>query len=329
MQKTNIINSFYQLGQALLDIPQDIKEKAQIMNPWFTQTFIQLSANSWSEALSKEKIEEWLKDETCELREQTLGIIMAGNIPFVGLHDLLAGLAKGLKISAKLSSNDEVLMKFAIQKLIEFSPELENRINTEGKLNGIHYLIATGSNNSARYFEYYFKNVPSVIRKNRTSIAVLSGNENEESLKRLADDIYSYYGLGCRNVSHLILPRGFELRPLYEAYDVYMDHVNHHKYYNNYMYHKSILLMNLDKHYDNGFMLFQEKQEPHAPIATLNYHYYDSIDEVHNYLEQHKEQWQCVASDMLEIKQAVGLGQTQKPGLTDYADNINLLDFLS
>lgn len=329
MQKTNIINSFYQLGQALLDIPQDIKEKAQIMNPWFTQTFIQLSANSWSEALSKEKIEEWLKDETCELREQTLGIIMAGNIPFVGLHDLLAGLAKGLKISAKLSSNDEVLMKYAIQKLIEFSPELENRINTEGKLNGIHYLIATGSNNSARYFEYYFKDVPSVIRKNRTSIAVLSGNENEETLKRLADDIYSYYGLGCRNVSHLILPRGFELRPLYEAYDVYMDHVNHHKYYNNYMYHKSILLMNLDKHYDNGFMLFQEKQEPHAPIATLNYHYYDSIEEVHHYLEQHKEQWQCVASDMPELKQAVGLGQTQKPGLTDYADNINLLDFLS
>ncbi len=329
MQKTNIINSFYQLGQALLDIPQDIKEKAQIMNPWFTQTFIQLSANSWSDALSKDKIEEWLKDETCELREETLGVIMAGNIPFVGLHDLLAGLAKGLKVSIKLSSNDEVLMKYAIQKLIEFYPELENRINTEGRLNGIQYLIATGSNNSARYFEYYFKNVPSVIRKNRTSIAVLNGNENEESLKRLADDIYSYYGLGCRNVSHLILPRGFELRPLYEAYDVYMDHVNHHKYYNNYMYHKSILLMNLDKHYDNGFMLFQEKQEPHAPIATLNYHYYDHIDEVHSYLEQHKEQWQCVASDMPELSQAVGLGQTQKPGLTDYADNINLLDFLS
>ena len=149
------------------------------------------------------------------------------------------------------------------------------------------------------------------------------------SLKLLADDIYSYFGLGCRNVSHLILPRGFELRPLYEAYDVYMDHVNHHKYYNNYMYHKSILLMNLDKHYDNGFMLFQEKQEPHAPIATLNYHYYDHIDEVHSYLEQHKEQWQCVASDIPELSQAVALGQTQKPGLTDYADNINLLDFLS
>ena len=329
MQKSNIIDSFYQLGQALLNIPQEIKDKAQITNPWFTQTFIQLSANNWSEALSKDKIEEWLKNETCEMRDQTLGIIMAGNIPLVGLHDLLAGLAKGLKVSIKLSSNDEILMKFAIEKLIECSPELGNRINTEGKLNGIQYLIATGSNNSARYFEYYFKNVPAVIRKNRTSIAVLSGNEDGETLKRLADDIYTYFGLGCRNVSHLILPIGFELRPLYEAYDIYMDHVNHHKYYNNYMYHKSILLMNLDKHYDNGFMLFQEKQEPHAPIATLNYHYYEHIDEVHSYLEQHKEQWQCVASDIPELSQAVALGQTQKPGLTDYADNINLLNFLA
>jgi hypothetical protein len=317
------------LGQSLLNIPQETRDKAQIMNPWFTQNFIQLSANNWSEALSKPNIEEWLKNEPCELRDQTLGIIMAGNIPFVGLHDLLSGIAKGLKISIKLSSNDEILIKYAIKQLIDFCPELESRINTEGKLNGIQYLIATGSNNSARYFEYYFKNVPAVIRKNRTSIAVLNGNENEETLKLLADDIYSYYGLGCRNVSHLILPRGFELRPLYEAYDVYMDHVNHHKYYNNYMYHKSILLMNLDKHYDNGFMLFQEKPEPHAPIATLNYHYYDHIDEVHNYLEQHNEQWQCVASDMPELSQAVGLGQTQKPGLSDYADNINLLDFLS
>jgi hypothetical protein len=329
VQKTKIIESFYQLGQALLDIPQEIKDKAQIMNPWFTQTFIQLSANNWSNALSKANLESWLKNENSQMQDKTLGIIMAGNIPLVGLHDLLSGLAKGLKIAIKLSSSDEVLMKYAIEKLIEFYPELEERINTEGKLNGIQYLIATGSNNSARYFEYYFKNVPAVIRKNRTSIAVLNGNENEESLKLLADDIYSYYGLGCRNVSHLILPRGFELRPLYEAYDVYMDHVNHHKYYNNYMYHKSILLMNLDKHYDNGFMLFQEKQEPHAPIATLNYHYYDHIDEVHSYLEQHKEQWQCVASDIKELTQAIGLGQTQKPGLLDYADNINVLDFLS
>lgn len=329
MYKSNIIDSFYQLGQALLEIPEAIKEKAQIMNPWFSQSFIQLSANNWSDALSKENIEEWLKDENFELREQTLGIIMAGNIPLVGLHDLLSGIAKGLKVSIKCSSSDEVLMLYAIEKLIEFCPELKTRINTEGKLKGIQYLIATGSNNSARYFEYYFKDVAAVIRKNRTSIAVLSGNEDEAALKRLADDIYMYYGLGCRNVSHLILPKGFELRPLYEAYDVYMDHVNHHKYYNNYMYHKSILLMNLDKHYDNGFMLFQEKQEPHAPIATLNYHYYEHIDEVHTYIEQHKEQWQCIASNMSELKQAVGLGQTQKPGLSDYADNVNLLEFLS
>lgn len=329
MQKSNIIDSFYQLGLAMKHIPEAIREKAQIMNPWFTQTFIQLSAENWANALERDQIENWLQNERFELKEQKAGIIMAGNIPFVGLHDLLAVLAKGLKVTIKLSSNDEVLMNFAIKKLIEFSPELAMRIETEGKLKNIDYLIATGSNNSARYFEYYFKDVPALIRKNRTSVAVLSGQEDEAALKRLADDIYTYYGLGCRNVSHLILPRGFELRPLYEAYDVYMDHVNHHKYYNNYMYHKSILLMNLDKHYDNGFMLFQEKQGAHAPIATLNYHYYDHLDEVHQYLDAHKDQWQCVSSDMPELTQAIALGSTQKPGLSDYADNINLLEFLS
>ena len=301
VQNSAIIECLAHLGKSLRQIPEDIKAKAQIMNPWFTPNFIDLAAHNWSDALMENKIANWLKDENYQLREATAGIIMAGNIPFV-------------------------LMKFAIDKIIEAMPELSSRIQTEGKLNGIQYLIATGSNNSARYFEYYFRDVPAIIRKNRSSIAVLSGKESSEELELLADDIYTYYGLGCRNVSHLILPEGFALQPLYEAYDKYMDHVHHHKYYNNYMYHKSILLMNLDKHYDNGFMLFQEKQEPHAPIATLNYHYYQNLDEVSTYLNQYQEQWQCVVSN---IKGAIALGQSQKPGLSDYADHINLLEFLN
>lgn len=254
---------------------------------------------------------------------------MAGNIPFVGLHDLLCAVASGMKVSLKLSSQDEELMKYAIASLQKSIPELKSRISTEGKLNGINFLIATGSNNSARYFEYYFRDVPSLIRKNRTSLAVLNGKETDDTLEKLADDIYSYFGLGCRNVTHLIIPTDIDFHRLYTAYDKYMDIVNHHKYYNNYMYHKSILLMNLDKHYDNGFMLFQEKEELHAPVATLNYHFYKDIAEVKTYLENRKDELQCVVSEIAGIEGAIPFGTSQQPSLNDYADKIDVLAFLN
>lgn len=329
MQLSEITNAISVLGNDLLHIPDELITKANQQNPWFTPEFIHLAAKNWQEALEADQLENWLKDREFSLKDKSVGIIMAGNIPFVGLHDLLSSLVSGLKVKLKLSSNDEVLMKYAIASLTKSIPVLKDRIDIEGQLKGISYLIATGSNNSARYFEYYFKGIPSLIRKNRTSLAVLSGNENEEKLSLLADDIYTYFGLGCRNVSHLILPRSINYKSLYEAYDKYMDHVNHHKFYNNYMYHKSILLMNLDKHYDNGFMLFQEKSGLHAPIATLNYHFYDDLSEVQQYLNENADQLQCVVSEIPEIKDAIPFGSTQKPSLFDYADKVNTLDFLN
>lgn len=253
---------------------------------------------------------------------------MAGNIPFVGLHDLLSVLASGHSALVKLSSQDEVLMGHAILILTQALPALTERITVTESLKGIDFLIATGSNNSARYFEHYFSNIPRIIRKNRTSLSVLDGLETDEELIALADDIYTYYGLGCRNITHLLLPRNFELKRLYEAYDKYIDIVNHHKYYNNYMYHKSILLMNLTKHYDNGFMLFQEKDGLHAPIATLNYHFYDEISEAVQYIQQHQEELQCVVSHAKVIDNALPFGQAQMPELWDYADGVNTLEFL-
>jgi hypothetical protein len=328
LQKQNIISALVQLGNELGAIPEEIISKANLHNSWFTPQFIKLAATNWSEALKEEHIVQWLGAKDFRISEKKVGIIMAGNIPFVGLHDLICVIAKGHIAMVKPSGQDEVLIKHAISLLKRELPELEERIIVTERLNGINYLIATGSNNSARYFEYYFRDVPSLIRKNRTSAAVLTGNETDEELTLIADDIYTYFGLGCRNVTHLLLPRSLELKRLYEAYDKYMDHVHHNKYYNNYMYHKSILLMNLDKHYDNGFMLFQEKEEPHAPIATLNYHYYDSIEEARGYLDSHGDLWQCVVSVSPLVKNAIYPGKSQKPMLWDYSDNINTLEFL-
>lgn len=329
MNLSVITNAFVNLGNDLLSIPEETVKRAGILNPWFTPASVKLAADNWANSLQRDKIEKWLSHTDTGLKEKTAGIIMAGNIPMVGLHDLLCAVASGLKVSVKLSSHDEELMKYAIASLQKSIPELKNRISTEGKLNGINYLIATGSNNSARYFEYYFRDVPSLIRKNRTSLAVLSGEETDATLTLLADDIYSYFGLGCRNVTHLILPRHIDFHRLHTAYDKYMDIVNHHKYYNNYMYHKSILLMNLDKHYDNGFMLFQEKEELHAPVATLNYHFYDDIAEVKTYLDQRKDELQCVVSGIAGIEGAIPFGTSQQPSLNDYADKVDVLAFLN
>jgi hypothetical protein len=328
IQLSELAEAFAELGRSMQFIPEHIIDTAHIKNNWFTPENTRIAAQGWSVALQPDKITQWLKDVKPGDGSKKVGIIMAGNIPFVGLHDLLSVLGSGHSAMVKLSSQDEVLMGHAILILIQALPALSERITLTESLKGIDFLIATGSNNSARYFEHYFSAIPRIIRKNRTSVAVLDGNESEDELVALADDIYTYHGLGCRNVTHLLLPRNFELKRLYEAYDKYIDIVNHHKYYNNYMYHKSILLMNLTKHYDNGFMLFQEKEGLHAPIATLNYHYYDEVSEALTYLEQHKDELQCIVSHIDAIKGVLPFGMAQMPDLWDYADGVNTLEFL-
>ncbi len=328
VNNSNFKSSLSFLAHSLQQLPESVIHAANVHNQWFTPAFISLAANNWVATLNENDIEEWLKPIQKNIEPKKVAIIMAGNLPFVGLHDLICVLATGNKALVKLSSQDEVLMKYAIEKLIESDTTLKDKIEITERLNDAEKLIATGSNNSARYFDYYFRNIPTLIRKNRTSIAVLSGNETEQELQQLANDIYQYFGLGCRNVSHLLMPKNMDLEKLYKALDIHIDLVHHHKFYNNYMYHKAILLMNLTKHYDNGFMIFQEKEELHAPIATLNYHYYDTIEDVKNYITTHKDNIQCVASNILEIKNVVELGSTQKPSLWHYADNVNTIDFL-
>jgi len=317
------------LGNKLKELPESILHSAQIHNQWFSPQFIKLATQNWSIALNEADITTWLKDLNIDVKPQNVGIIMAGNIPLVGLHDLVSVLAVGHKALVKLSSNDEILMKYVISSLVEINPVYAERIEIAERLNSADMIIATGSDNSARYFDYYFRDKKTLIRKNRTSIAVLTGNETKEELEALADDIYLYFGLGCRNVTHVLMPRSIDLHSFYTALDKYMDHVHHHKFYNNYMYHKSILLMNLTKHYDNGFMIFQEKEALGAPLATLNYHYYGNEAEIVNYIAENSEQLQCIVSQHPAVKGALPFGTSQSPSLWHYADNIDTLAFLS
>jgi hypothetical protein len=329
VNKETLIKNLTTFGQLLAQTNETIIQNAHIKNQWFTPDNIKKAIENWSASLSNDNIIKWLEKYHFEDSDKKVGVIMAGNIPFVGLHDLLCVVASGNIAVIKPSSQDEVLIKQAVSLLQLIDNTWMKKIIISDNLKGIDVLIATGSNNASRYFEYYFKEIPKIIRKSRTSVAVLNGKETDEELTALADDIYTYFGLGCRNVTHLVLPKNFELKRLYEAYDKYIDIVHHHKYYNNYMYHKSILLMNLTKHYDNGFMLFQEKEEPHAPISTLNYHFYENIDEAREYVKKHEDLWQCVVSKENISEQVLPFGKSQQPELWDYADNLDVMNFLS
>ncbi len=320
------------LGEALN--PQNpeletIKEQAYIKNNWFTVENLDLCLQNWSNCLTLSKIQEWLAPINEELDDiQTVGIVMAGNLPLVGLHDLISTLGSGNNAKIKLSQNDEVLMKFCIETLSSYNPMFAERIEIAERILKPDALIATGSNNTSRYFKYYFKNIPNIIRKNRTSIAVLDGHETEEELQLLADDIFQYFGLGCRSVTKIMIPRDYDLKPLLDHTQGYSELINHHKFANNYTYHKAIFLMNLTKHLDTGYLLVTENEKLHSPLACIFYEYYDDIDQVKNWLSDHSDEIQVVVShlDQLESNR---FGSTQKTTLFDYADGVNTLDFLS
>jgi len=226
-----------------------------------------------------------------------------------------------------LSDKDEVLMKYCIHVLKEANPALESYIEITDRVVKRDAIIATGSNNSARYFEYYFKDIPHIIRKNRTSVAVLTGDETQEELKLLADDIFMYFGLGCRNVTKLYVPQSYDMVPLLDATEAYAHVANHNKYANNTTYHRAIFLMNLTKHLDTGYLLVKEDEKLHPPLSCVFYQRYNTIEEVNHWLLEAKDEIQVVVSH-LDAKNHLPFGQAQSPGLADYADGVNTLDFL-
>ncbi|WP_262420321.1 acyl-CoA reductase [Flagellimonas meishanensis] len=309
---------------------QDAVQLAGQQNGWFTEENIMHAIRQWALLLTEDNLTQWLSKYVLpkDSKPKTIGIIMAGNIPLVGFHDFLCVLLSGNSVLAKLSSNDKTLMPFIAEHIMQLEPTLKDRISfTEGRLEDFDAIIATGSNNTSRYFEYYFGKRPNIIRKNRNSVAILTGHETQEQLLALGEDVFRYFGLGCRNVSKIFVPKGYAFEPFFNAFFSYKDTINHHKYANNYDYNKAVYLMSDFKILYNGFLILKEDESFSSPIATLFYSHYDSEDALRQKLEGQMEFIQCVVSNG-KYANDVPFGETQKPRLNDYADGVDTMDFL-
>ena len=309
---------------------KDLIQLSQSHNGWYTQEQVFFALNSWAEALTEENLKEWLSRYTFTEKEaKTVAIILAGNIPLVGFHDFLSVLISGNKVLVKTSSNDQHLLPFLAKYLIAVQPKFADYIEfTEGKLENYDAVSATGSDNTARYFEYYFKDKPSIIRRNRNSVAVLTGNETETQMQALGEDIFRYFGLGCRNVSKLYVPKGYNFDKFFEGIFSFQDIVQYERYANNYDYNKAVFLMSNFKLLDNGFLTIKEDESYSSPISSVFYEYYENIDELNSKLKADELKIQCVVSDGI-IENGIPFGETQKPKLWDYADNVDTIKFLN
>ena len=327
------INAFSQLGDQIRALEtsefSQLNEAIANQNPWFTPENVRMALLGIAKLLDKNELIKWTSTYQLNPSQvKTIGLAMAGNIPLVGFHDFLCVLIAGHKVKAKLSSSDSILLPHLANKLISIEPSFNGFIHFEERLNHVDGVIATGSDNTARYFEYYFRSIPHIIRKNRSSCAVLSGKEKVEGLTRLGSDVFSYFGLGCRNVSKLFLPKDYSMTNLFPAWDNYSHLVHHHKYANNYDYQKSILLVNKIPFYDNGFVLMKEEEASVSPISVLFYEYYQDMQDLNSKIESHGGKTQCIVSDKKWVTGSEDFGAAQFPGLSDYADNMDTLAFL-
>ena len=333
--KTSIINVFSELGSQLIDPNTDlsaiINDEKQY-NAWFTPESVLKAIQSIGKMLNRDDLTEWL--ERYELIEnkpaKRIGLILAGNIPMVGFHDVLCVLVSGNNALIKSSSQDARLIKYVLQLLVNIDNSYETKFSFVERLENFDAVIATGSNNTSRYFEYYFGKVPYIIRKNRSSVAVLNGDETAGQLFEFGRDIFDYYGLGCRNVSKVFVPKGYRFDFFFESIESYQPIINHHKYNNNYDYNKSIYLVNREMHFDNGFLLLKEDEKLASPLAVLFYEYYNELETVQEQLKGQSENIQCIVTDssLKANNQVVDFGKSQQPALWDYADNADTMAFL-
>lgn len=326
------IRAFNQLGEHLETLSKEsfesIAENARLENPWFTEENVKRSLNGIATFLQADQLKQWTSRYSLNgTHQKTIALVMAGNIPLVGFHDFLCVLISGNRALIKLSSKDSKLITYLINQLEKIEPGFRGHSTFKEKLEGFDAIIATGSDNSARYFEYYFGKYPNIIRKNRTSCAILTGGETVDDIKNLGIDVFSYFGLGCRNVSKLYVPNDFDFTTLLPHWESFKEIIHHHKYCNNYDYQKSILLVNGIHHLDNGFVLLQENERMVSPISVLYYERYSNLDDLVNKLNAHTGKIQCIVGKGSPA--TVAFGQAQYPQVWDYADQIDTLKFLS
>ena len=298
-------------------------------NGWFTKDNLCFALKQWSQVLQKKPLEAWLTPYALPNKTpKTVALIMAGNIPLVGFHDFISALVTGHHLLIKQSSNDSHLLPFLAVYLTHLSPEIKGKIKfTTEQLKDFDAVIATGSDNTARYFESYFKDHPSIIRKNRNSVAVLTGHESEEVLKGLAEDIFRYYGLGCRSVAKLFVPKDYNFDAFFNAVYDWHPIMNSAKYANNYDYNKAVYLMSEFDLIENGFLMLKKDERYGSPIATLFYEHYENLDHLKAKIQKDSDQIQCVVANGI-LPNEVAFGSTQHPKLSDYADGLNTVDFL-
>jgi hypothetical protein len=334
MTLTERLQAFAALGLALKAYsPEQIRElaaRAGNANPWFDETNVTHALNGIIHLLDKKNLEDWIFGyELNQVRPQGVGVVMAGNIPMVGFHDLLCVLLAGHQLYAKLSSDDSFLMKHLAQELIRLAPEFGNSIHFVERLKDVDAIIATGSDNTSRYFEYYFGKKPHIIRRNRTSLGILTGQETAAEMQALGSDIIQYFGLGCRNVSKVFVPQGYCFTPFFEAIEPLQGVAGHHKYHNNYDYNKSILLINQTPHLDNGFLLVTESSQLVSPISVLFYQTYTDAADLQQAVNAVANKTQCLVSAQGWYRNSTDFGQAQCPAVWEYADGVDTLKFLS
>lgn len=351
MTQNTRINAFIELGKLLLKFIKH-PEKAEYSsiirqailnsykeNPWFTEDNIMYALKSITINLTEENLKKWLKPYDLTLfsplikergkRVRSIAVIMAGNIPLVGFHDFLCVVISGHRFLGKLSAKDKFLLPALSDILIKLELGFKEQIFfSKDKISSFDAVIATGSDNTARYFEYYFGKYPHIIRKNRNSVAVLGGDETKDDLRKLGIDIFQYFGLGCRNVSKIFVPENYNFTRLFEAFADFEFVKDNTKYINNYEYHKTILTMNETSFKDNDFVLLKEDTSIASPTAVIHYEYYRNIADVNKSLNVNKEKIQCIVSNNKDVQNCIPFGTSQQPKLSDYADGVDTMKFL-
>lgn len=322
------IDLLVRLGEYMLsDDPdwKEIKTKAFRENPWYLPEFIDLATETIARSfLQRDILNSWTGTyEPLSSASKTIGIVMAGNIPLAGFHDFLSVFISGHSARIKLSSKDKVLLPHLAEKISGGEKEVSDLISFSEMLKDCDIYIATGSNNSSRYFEYYFKKYPHIIRRNRTSVAVLEGNETAEDLENLADDVYVYFGMGCRNVTKIYVPHDYDFLPLLEAFKKYNYLADHNKYKNNYDYNLAVHILNKKYYMTNGSVLLVEEPSPFSPISQLNYEFYGDKNQVVNTIQSIPDLQAIVGKGFIPP------GQAQHPGISDYADGVDTMEFLN
>jgi hypothetical protein len=331
-----IIIALKKLGDFLGDMDNEeiksIIDQAYILNQWFTPENVVHALTSIRRQIDDvDALGQWLKQYPISSDSKNVGLILAGNIPAVGWNDILCTLLSGHNSLIKYSEKDNVIIPFLIKKLISYEPLLESRFQTVERLKDFDAVIATGSNNTSKYFEQYFGHKPHIIRKNRNGIAILDGTETKEDFVNLGKDIFTYFGLGCRNVSKVYVPRGYDFHSLLETlHDHYKELANHNKYVNNVEYNIALYLLNKVSYQNNGCLIILEDSRFISRIASLHYEYYDNDEALIQHLEHHKDQIQCIVGNQRFTNiETFAFGMAQHPGLQNYADGVDTMDFLA